>query len=720
MADFYNAPEVQGADFTKYSKGFKGDTTLASTIKGASDVLGMGVQAADDYYTNTIKEESRTQTERLLGDYGNDAAVDAVGGIDSNVTPKQIQQGVNRLSLLNQAQKNGTLKESSFWAQAEMISRQLKMRYPGYWEQIDTAMSRQLGRKPALALQSELQSEREATASASDKERSNALKAARSAGLTEVFVAESQGKPMSTIEINTRVANRNNIEWQQQSTQRKFALKKARGEATEEDAISALRVEANNTLSVMVNDGTSPFFSNLEEFDQQMNALQRQRASGKGVDPDIQAQVASLKDQLVENVKLRKAQLIQKYSSDLSSDKLKETLGFMDEWVEMYTSLVDKGDSEVARNNTALLKAMQDSDAFQFLTSNDALRKKSAMVRVAGEQALNNWEARNAGSKVIATHDLAIESAMEDDVLLGHRSLGDASKKLQEQQIKDPNTFNKLLRKTLDATTADELPEEIRDNATEAIFGEKNRNFLADDVSNSERLPVYLRLGNLSVLKNARKLYDAGKMKPETYQKINDRIRIWGTQLLKDEASDINEIVSARKSKYIKYDDKTNLLYTAPIGSYEPVGKTLIGKGITAYAESYAARRGVEATQRANSIIKIIKQQAELNGENVENVVKQLLNEAGIVVSEEPSTGEKETTIPEAIVPKGETAVDIIAGGIDPLANLTEEQKQEIEKRIQEPTILEGILDILGFKAVGTEDNPIIIDQPADTSSKGI
>lgn len=749
MAEFYTPQPVQGADFTGYSKGFKASTAFGDSMKGLGDALGMAVQATDNYYQGTVKEEAKTQSEKLLNDYGNDAAVKAVGGLESTATPKEIQQGADRLALLNQAQKNGTLKQSSFWAQAELISRQLKMRYPGYWEHIDAAMSSQLGRKPAQALQAELQAEREASASASDKARKDALKAARTVGLTEVLVAEAEGKPIPTDKINVMIANRNNIDWQQQKSQRSYALKKARGEATEEDALSAARLEGSNVMTTMVNNATSPFFKTKEDFEDLMDTLQRQRASGGGVDPELQAQVSALKDQLLENINNEKARIMLNYSGDVPADKLKDTLSFMDEWADMYTSLVSQGDVEVSRSNTALLKSYQDSDAFQFLTSNDALRKQAAMVRAVGPEALSTWQARNAGSKALAIHDIAIENAMTNDTLFGRRTVSQAVREMQTQNITDPKTYNLHLRKIADAVVADEMPIEQRENAAEMLFGEKNRNFLSDDVPNSQRLDVLSTIASPLFFKNAKKLYESGQMPYQTFNKIVGRIRGWSGQLLRNQAADINDLYQHRKARTIEFNEKTGLFESYNVSNYSTEPSTLVGKTIASWNEEYLSKRGGESVQKANQVLKIIKQTAETNGEDPVKVVKEILLDAGIAIL--PKDTPKQPSNVEATIKATENTagkvIDNVLSGLDDIQNQID--KVPLEERA---AVRNKFLELFNFfgedtsnqevhvapkgmsteewqrtqdrmdeinrlNRKGTKNSPIIIDEGADTSN---
>lgn len=725
MPDFYTPSPVEGADYTGYSKGFKSSNAVGEVFEAAGDVLGMAVQATDNYYQGTIKEEARMASEQLLNDYGNEAAVDAVGGLDSDATPKEIQQGVNRLNLLKQAQRNGTLKESNFWAQAELISRQLKMRYPGYWEQIDSALSSQLGRKPALALQNELQAEREAAATKSDVERRQALAAARSVGLAEVFVAEQQGKPLSTIQINKMVADRNSIKWNQEKEARTFALKKSRNQATEDDADLAMRTEIETELTTLLNDSTSALFQNSQDYTRYANELERQRKSGGGIDPQVKAQAESAKASLTTAVNAIQNKYDLKYSSDLSDSKRKENLNVIKNWVDRYAFQIEEGDLKLGKKNTALLKATQDYNAYRFLSSNQVFKKNQALIQLFGEQPYVQWKTNNRGTKMANDIDIAIQEAMENENLLGNQPVIDSISRMMAENVKDPYAYQETVDNVSNAVTDEETPPIIKSNAIAALYGEKNLDFLTKGVSPDERLPMFLKLTAPSKVKEIKKLYDKGDITSKDFQKFSNWIRHNSIQLLRDNSSEINLISTNRKSLGVKLNPKTNLLekqeYDVPffgyenpdsVGVYEPEGSTLLGRYASALSETYQATQARTAVDNANDIIRSVISLLEATGEDPTTQIPALLYQSGINIA--PEVEDKGLTGAEPAVKA------IEQGTADAVRYLYEGFKILGEQGSPgSGQATEGLYEIfknLGWTVSKSEDGKIIIDSPPDTS----
>lgn len=699
MAQFYNATPIQGADFSGYSKGFKADTSVGDAIKGLGDLFGMGVKATDQYYQNTIKEQAREDTEQLLDDYGNDAAVNAVGGLDSDATPAEIQKGADRLALLKQAQDNGTLKESSFWAQAELISRQLKMRYPGYWEHIDSAMSSQLGSKPALALHRQLEQERQATMTTAERNRQNALNAARSAGLVEVFAAEASGKPLSTLEINAAVANRNGIKWHQESAARNYNLKKSRNEATENDALNAQRIEAQTEISLLLQDTSSTLYQNLQDYDRLSRQLQVQRRQGQGVDPQLQAQVSGAKDQLSQAVSGIINKYALKYGSDISSNKGSGNLQYLQDWVDRYTNLVSEGDDKVARSNTALLQAMKDQDVFRFMTSSDVIRKDAAFVNLVGERVALDFKTRNAGRPIVNAADLAYQNAMENQGLLERKPVKEQVDTLLQQNISNPDVFNNIVTTQANAAVDSELPDEIRSNAIQSLYGERNLDFLEKKVKNEERLPLFNRIANPLKIKEAKKLYDAGKISSDDFQSILHFIRVSGTKLIRDRASEINDMVQFRTSANVTLNIQTGLLHVTPNLKYEPKAGTFVGRAFLGTTERMIEKSNRQAVDEVNSILRTIKEIADLTGEDNLGLYTQLLAEAGInlPVTQTEANAAKVPSPQEGVVKSTEKALDEIYGGFDAisqqLAKLTPEERAKLREEAKNTSMWDFLFD---------------------------
>ena len=724
--EFYTPQQVQGADFTGYSKGFKSSNAVGQAFEGAGDILGMAVQATDNYYQGTIKEEARVASEQLLNDYGNDAAVDAVGGLDSPATPKEIQQGADRLALLKQAQANGTLKESNFWAQAELISRQLKQRYPGYWEQIDGALSQQLGRKPALALHNELQQEREVAATKSDVERRQAFAAARSVGLVEPFIAEQKGKPMSTVEINTMVANRNSIKWNQESAVRNYNLKKARNAATEDDADLAMRTQIQTEFMTKTGDATSALFRNREEFDKWAREYQRQLKSGTGVDPQVMAQAKVAKDQLIQAGQDIANAIDLQYSDSLPDSKRKENIGILNRWLKDYTDQLEDGNITMGNINTTMLSAWKDYNASQFLLKNNAIQGYVATVDLFGQDVFLNYKTNHPERPVDSDIDAAITRSLEYKMYREGIPLTTVINEMQSQGIVDTNAYSQQVDNAVNGIVAEETPNTVKSNNISSLFGEKNLDFLNEAVPASERLPMFLRVTSPDVIKKMGKLYEEGRITSDDMKKVTNWVSKNAVQLIRDQSNEINLIPTNRKSISVSLNPKTHLidkeLFDFPFFGYEgdsnqtykPEGNTLVGRYVSAWSEAYQQSAAATAVDNVNDIIRNVKPLMEVLGEDPATAVPLMLGQAGIKSFDE---------VQDKGLTGAEPAVKAVEEGVANASTYLWEGFKKLgqEGGLQSGKSVEGLKEIikdLGWSIEETDNNIIII--PDDQTIEGL
>lgn len=680
MADFYTEQPLKSDNWSSNSKGFK-TADYGGLFEGAGDLVKMAATAADQYYTGTIKEEANVAAQKLNDDYGNSSAVATEAGIDGTFTPAEIQQGANRLKLLKSATVAGTLKGSSYWAQAELISRQLKMRYPGHWEQVDGALSNVLGNKPGVALQRELQQEREKAATEADASakqaqaaRNRALEDAKTAGLPEVFVSEQQGKPIPTDEINRMVANKNAIRLSEDATLRDYSIKKQKRELVEEDVLSTSRGEATTKVTTLLNDVSSGLYRNAGEYRQFVDQIQSYKKAGQPVPPELEQQVGAAALAVEQQVNDLTNQIMLKYSADAPATKLKDNLSFLSEWTKNYIAGVREGDRALTGTNTAILKSLQDHDTWKFLMSseNDTIRKSAVLTRILGPQAEANYYVSQPAIQV--ERDEAMNKSMLNRSLLDGRPLKNNIKTLQEQRVRDPATFNAHVTSILDATTSPHIVPEIQKNAIESVYGQPNLNFLQEGVSAEQRHPMFLKLTSPQTIKVLKQNFDSGKISSFDFNKVISWTTTNAMYLMRDQAAEINAINTDRKSIKLRYDPATHLL-KVDSKEYNPDASTFMGRSISILGENYQKGAGSAAVLRVDDILKNIKFLAIQTGENPDIIIPQMLAQAGIQIefpgpTEGTTTAANETggtkTGPEAVAGFLE---DTLPAAIGDLAN---------------------------------------------------
>ncbi len=152
MAEFNPRIQDVSADYTNESRGFtsKGEA-LGKLFGNAADIVGVGIDAKD--------KANQMTTEKLLTE-GVDKEVNQwLPGSDKvsmDSTPDELKSFGEKIALTRRAYLNGNLTESNFQFKIDSLAKQVRAKYPGYRDVIDSQLSQVLGRNTANQLREEL------------------------------------------------------------------------------------------------------------------------------------------------------------------------------------------------------------------------------------------------------------------------------------------------------------------------------------------------------------------------------------------------------------------------------------------------------------------------------------------------------------------------------------------------------------------------------------
>jgi hypothetical protein len=119
-----------------------------------------GVVDTADYMAQTyIGEELRSQKEAVDAEFGVREAATTEASATQPVPPAELEMAFTQVEGVQAGYKAGRIKESHYWARLESVTRQMKARFPGYKDEIDTKIGQLSGRTPANALRDELRQE---------------------------------------------------------------------------------------------------------------------------------------------------------------------------------------------------------------------------------------------------------------------------------------------------------------------------------------------------------------------------------------------------------------------------------------------------------------------------------------------------------------------------------------------------------------------------------
>jgi uncharacterized protein (TIGR02594 family) len=274
----FNPLKNEGAtpDFTGSSRGIEGgrvqpDTSVADLFSGLGEGLLLGVQAADQGIQAEIQEDAQDAFAQLDNEFGvtsaamqeNRADADDIWG-QAEATPSELRNAETQLSGLHAAMQSGQLKESHYWARAQSIVRQLKGRYPGYQEQIDTMVGSITGVRPANALRRALFDEWGAGAGDGEKRRQSLIASMADDGSLEnaapdFWERERAGNGYTTAELMEAQSGWNQEENANKKRQSRLSVAKANGELTSDEVYKTFRDEVNTKGRLMLQQGLTKF-----------------------------------------------------------------------------------------------------------------------------------------------------------------------------------------------------------------------------------------------------------------------------------------------------------------------------------------------------------------------------------------------------------------------------------------------------------------------------
>lgn len=212
MAEFYkpgnptNDPNYLG--LSKEPDRIPADRSMEALFSGIGDTVGIGLKVYDDKLKRDVKVAAREELEPIRAAHGGEmdpSEVTAIAGMgakgkarraamdttnlfgsddgggaeadldggqggDYHVAPKPLppsaQVSVTGLRELSEAYLSGGLSDSRYYAELQKGVQRLKARFPGYEDEVDTAVSQITGVTPANALRRSLLSDLNANMSA--------------------------------------------------------------------------------------------------------------------------------------------------------------------------------------------------------------------------------------------------------------------------------------------------------------------------------------------------------------------------------------------------------------------------------------------------------------------------------------------------------------------------------------------------------------------------
>ena len=576
-----NPPQALG-----YSRGGQDTNAFGKLFSGIGDAIGMAAETIDTDIQENIKSDVYEAYDRTNTEFGvTDRQLfeqDPGKGL-----PNDIQQAGENLKRMNAAVAQGNLSDTHYWARMEAQVRQLRAKYPGYREQIDSMVSGVTGQTPANALRRQIMAENEASATkASSEEAKFQTWLQQNYKYLPPDVAEgyASGK-YDKLELQTQAAKGQQHEHGIDLKKKEAELLSKEGQMNQENAFTMGKEEVNTLSNDIFSNVTMTLGANRQSFYQMVAGAQDPSGDGgKGVTPDEQMMITQTFGTLKEKFQMELQNRIQNpwveggknsYATILSAEQQKEMvdlgmarLSIIEDALknENWGLLAAKQQEITARKAQATLNAITGPGG-------DILLNVQAVVGITGEEFFNKlyFDSGMINSEYTAAVNAAIVSSLKDN-----KTLTDQLKVFRDTGVTDATAYNELITKFANSVITDGITEQGATAMAMQIFGSGNEGMMNMLKSPADREKVFNTLTSRAMTQKIQKL---AANNPEVWEAYEGWSLRSFTTLFKTTADTVQDSVVSNPNVEITFDPKTKQFKMENMASLATAGKALLMPG---------------------------------------------------------------------------------------------------------------------------------------------
>lgn len=683
-SDLFNPdiPKEKTPDFTGASKGSRPDTSIGTLLEGTGKLFGDLVQAKDQWYKNTITEQATAGVDQISNEFG----VGSAETIDRTIVPKdrqplpeEIENSMAHLKNLKTASASGSLTYSNYLARLESVSRQLRSRYPGYREHIDSEMSQLTGVKSANALVRELFNESNKWNSAEKREEAFINSHIKDIP-PQYWIDRKQGAKWEfdrlRSEVNIRVYNDAN----QNIRQNQIATENQEGTLGKTRAADAARTDLAQQAAMAERDISNGIGKTRKEF------LERTKAwedNGGKLDPEAEQQMRILGTQykMMRDQQLQDMLNNKRMGGDPKNPTYSEILSPQDR-----ASIVENYNKET----TAFIDALGPNPKIGILEAKQAYNeavvtdeKAKHLAKPYGRfmtvsRELYGPDAVNTILKepeYMAAWNKMVKDMGVLGIVSGDKEMPDAKSAIkngQAQGINDPK-FAKATLATLVKTVMDEkLPLAMREKAINGLYGPSMQGF----INGGKDLTFQDRQAYWNMMTNPQVSQAVWKMKEQGNPEVWNNYKVWSVDtaynLFRQDMQTLGRAEIRSGNVDIRYDSKSHMFSVIDTRVNRPSAPgEFSGRFIP---RSPGEVNAIEAKDNLNAglakLIPIWKQE----GVDPNQAILQIMSHAGASLATEKRLPTQGTV--------GGSIFKAFRDGVKDLFELTDEQKKaQAEKR---------------------------------------
>ena len=567
--------QEQTPDFSRASRGIDADTSMAKLFKGASDLVGDLISAKDQWYKLSLTEKATQDVDQIRGEFGADAAAAFerdTRAINQSL-PAELQKQGDALKDLNAAYKAGTLTASNYWARLDSTARQLRNRYPGYREHIDSEIARLTGGTPANELIASIR--REATAGHKKDERIEFLNAASKAGTInpQAAVDEENGNPWTLNRMRVDVAKRTANKYSNEAKSGELSLRHSEGETIHREARDTAIAGLAQEKAQLFKDTMGPLASSYKSMQQEMKRLTE---NPELITPKDMENLMVLARQWETNDKMVQEDFLTRkngggasYQEMLKTEDIQAIRKAGDDNRKRILEDIGSKKFGILDHHNAMSEVTTEYDKNRLLKSDEINGRIAAYRNLYGPEVLNYMLTQNptlldAFNKSISRDHLIQMSLKQGDVKTLKQSVED----MRTKGIKQSEVYSSTTQSVVNAIIDPKVPQQAKIGLIEAAYGPGNQGYVSL-APKDERQKYY------NILSNPQITDAIWKMKQEGRHDLWDNYRMWTLDtfqaLYRTEAQDAQNTRVNRKFLDIEYNPKTFSFNVFPVQDPGPI-----------------------------------------------------------------------------------------------------------------------------------------------------
>lgn len=637
-------PQRQTPDWTSASRGSQAKPANAGTLAQTVENEGKGrlfenlgrlfstaTQTADDLIKLDIEETVGDQANAVREEQTYNRSLEATR-LNPN-TPQEIRDTLNKSERLTAAREAGKLGDSHYWAQMDILARQLRSRYPGHRDAIDSSFSQITGNIPANAIRSALQTEINAYTEAGDSDQEYIDWAIKNkAGLVPADVPKimeegSMDTPTLRKYIQTEVLSKERKIAELNHRKAEFEDSKAANENVNQRGYELAKTELNTVLTAKLQDPTNLLGRRWSEF--QTNVRDQFSRSIKTDTAFTADELVVLEKQwgqfdLAFNDEMNS--VLGQYNDVLDKTQLEDLRTQMSSFTTSYKEALFNKDTGILSWKKTYLENLK-NDTMSKLMQNQVFRTFYGAKEGLGSEGINAMLMRDPtilSPYMQLVKDLLKMAPHDPNSPPVGKLLGDTS-----SEINDPKVWTGATAEwqhTL--TNLDTYTPTQQAVIVDKLFGPGNEDTI-------KMMDVNTRTKFFSALVNEDTVNKVlSSSDPEVVKKFTNWTMKSFTDGMTDEMAAVKEIVINRRYQTVSYDPST---VQFSIVSYEPKPgelpePTILGATVEMFKKEPEARAAVD---RINSYLRSLKSLSDAQGSDLNAEMLTILDQFGV----DPASG---------------------------------------------------------------------------------